>query len=942
MGYQSFVIRIGEQVDNLYPMTADFQGVSRTSSIPADLPLLKAHEIADAQTWLGHAFIDQDFAEDFGSRLFQTLFPLPILEMFREAEQRVAPSDNVRLVLTVPDVLATLPWELIYDAWGRHGFLARSSTAPLVRRQTDVPFPNQPPRKGPLRVLVVTAEPNDLPPLSAEEETREIVKALQKGPSIRSGLRILLGYLTNPRTLPDLLRRLRQGRRFQVVEPLHHATRARLQERLVRANERGEGFHVIHFVGHAEADENGTKLILEEEGQADPVSAEQFAEMVGERTVNLVVLNACETASASGLFQSAAQATLRRGVPAVIGMQVSIFDRAAVDFAREFYRLWAAGEPIEAALAHARRLIQQQSRGAASDWSIPVLYMGLTPGLTLQPLERAQPLSRPVRAVSRAFLAFLWLVGTLGLLLTIPDLRRTIQTEVPWVRCQVPYPMDENKFTIAFYAFSVVDEEGSPVLSQSGRNLADFLYERFAVNFENLDLPIPFELRPPAHTCAIRGRSREKRAERAAEEARRIKADVMIYGVITDTVNTEDDDRFALEFHISHQGTSETLEIAGPHALGGALPLNLPFQPGDLYGIENPPHVVRTEILSLLTIALSYYTADNPRRAIDYLEQAEQNEHWPRIDGKEIVYLMLGKATARLAALEGSEESPPAKALEVSEESLRAKALEFCMKPESLEAPGDQPDRLYLALFYLKQAQEIDEDYTMAKVSLADTCYWAASEVSDAGRRLELLEEVEKAYEEALAEAQAQDQREAELRGHFGLGRTYRLIGYETKNADVKAQYYRLATEEFQEITQEYEYLAGQCEGANLERPEVTEECKDLASRYQRSRDPCEARIAQVADLAGHAYQHLGSLANEKGQTSEAIQQYKNAVKLVSPYYRAQFSTWLARLYCKSDNVDSAISAYECAVNQARQFGYRRAVEEYTVVLEKLKRDGCP
>jgi hypothetical protein len=83
MGYQSFVIRIGEEANGAYPVTADFQGVTRTASIPADLPLLDDQKIAEAQAWLARGFNDPEDAEEFGSRLFQTLFPLDILEMFR-------------------------------------------------------------------------------------------------------------------------------------------------------------------------------------------------------------------------------------------------------------------------------------------------------------------------------------------------------------------------------------------------------------------------------------------------------------------------------------------------------------------------------------------------------------------------------------------------------------------------------------------------------------------------------------------------------------------------------------------------------------------------------------------------------------------------------------------------------------------------------------------
>ena len=83
----------------------------------------------------------------------------------------------------------------------------------------------------------------------------------------------------------------------------------------------------------------------------------------------------------------------------------------------------------------------------------------------------------------------------------------------------------------------------------------------------------------------------------------------------------------------------------------------LPFDPRKFEGIDNPAHLVRIDILSLIAIGLSYYSADDPTRALEYFQQAEQNPYWPRTDGKEIIYLLLGNAKIRQAALQPSEEA---------------------------------------------------------------------------------------------------------------------------------------------------------------------------------------------------------------------------------------------------------------------------------------------
>ena len=858
--YHAFVISIDEEGDDAYRITAHFQGVSRSGTIPADLPLLDDREVEEAQTWLARAFIDRDFAKDFGSRLFRTLLAPPVGEMFREAGQRLSPGEGLRVVLDfpLPGGLAELPWELLYDDEGGHGFLARSTSAPFVRRYTDVPFPNKPPRKGPLRVLVVTAEPKNLPRLSTDREVAQIVHALEKGPSLGDRFRGLLAYVLNPRTLPDLLQQLRQGRRFEVAPPLHHATRVELQERIAEAQRAGEGFHVVHFIGHGRAGATGGELLLEDgraEGEADPLPADEFAEILSEPETNLVVLNACETASASGLFQSVAVETLKRRVPAAIGMQVPILDEAAVVFSQAFYRAWAAGEPIESALAQARRLVRYQNPGAASDWSIPVLYTGLTSGLRLRPLTRASSLIRSARFVRWAFVTFLALLSTIGLLLGIPAMARTIRTEVPLVRCVFPYPMNENKFAVAFNTFTVVNKEGSPVWSDEGRNLADFLYERFQDNFEDLDLGLPYELRPPAHTCAILGRTRDERAGRAAALAERINADIVVYGVIT---QTEEDSDFALEFSVSRRGFEDGEEIAGPHALGGSLPMR-PIE--DLEHIEYPAHLVRTDVLSLIAMGLSYYSVDNYDRALEFFEDAEEHEYWPSTDGREIIYMLLGNASLRQASIRQSIEPVP------------------------------------LAFDYYERSLGIDPDYARAKVGLAVAQYLTAlgdpDKLTEDTIDREMLWEAAETYRAARILAQEQGNDLVEPRVRYGLAQIYFVWGLIEDRS-----YLDRAQEELEWVRDEY--LGG--------RPELSGRAGHayaVLGRIAALRGDIDAAIEsfeKATELASPFYQALySSILGEEycksGQTLKAGGAYEKAIDLARLYgYPRRVEKYLDRL----------------------------------------------
>ena len=385
------------------------------------------------------------------------------------------------------------------------------------------------------------------------------------------------------------------------------------------------------------------------------------------------MINACESAAVGDPVESIAQRALIRGVPVVIGMRIEVFDQAAVFLARDFYTALAAGEPIESALARARLLTVRETRGKEIDWSIPLLFMGWSEGLTLPPMKR-QPFTWLER-VAALIVAVVSFMGITGSLMDAPAWARQAATTVPGIKCLALQDMDENKFTVAFYNFAVVDENGRMVFTGDGRDLAAFLYNRFEHNFAEMDLQIPYELRPPAHTCAIYGKDERIRADRAAKLARAINADVIIYGTI---VNAKTDPRLKLEFYVDNDSFAEGDEIIGSHALGGLLKVNRPFEPDELLFINRPAHVVRTDILNQVIFGLSYFSVDDYELAAGFFQKALEMKGWPDTDGKEVVHLMLGNALIRQAAqvndpaLLDEAERHYKKALEMAPDQIRA------------------------------------------------------------------------------------------------------------------------------------------------------------------------------------------------------------------------------------------------------------------------------
>lgn len=740
--YEPFVVRVGAPTTAGYPVTAEFQGASWSATIPTDLPALTNQEIDQALAWLERGFIDRDYARDFGARLFETLFQPAVREGFRAAYERVAPQRGLRIVLSLPEELAGLPWELMYDADGGHGFLARSATAPLARHFAGAPLPHQlPEAEGPLRILLVTASPHGYAPVSTDEEEADLTR-------IATGRRRAVGdrkvgravalaveHLTRTHSPRGLLQRLRE-RELIEMEVLAHATRETLQRRLLEASSAGEGYHVVHFVGHGEADGSGSYLLFETgAGDADAVAADEFAELIAEPTVNLAVLNACETAAAVDVFQGVAQAAILRGVPAVIGMQLPVLDRAAVDFARAFYATWAAGEPIEAALAYARRLMYQSAPGAAADWGIPVLYMGPVEGLQV-------PTPVPQVNWTRRAAA---LVGLL-VFTVIPTFYfyRSLLPSGPAVM--------NGLFNVAVANFGEVDASGNVQASADGRELSRWIFEGLRLEFDNLPLQIRQEFQPLVwHDSLGRGEKRtaigvisgataEERTQAAAELAERIGADVVIYGNLTES---DDAASFVPEFYVAPVAR-EASELVGQHRLGDQVPVQLPLDNRDAGRSINRELIARARALSRFTIGLMYDLSGEPARALDVFRQAEQEIDWSETGGREVLYYFIGREASFLKRLDEAQTA-------------------------------------------FEAARDANGDYARAYVGLGSVAYARAQSLvvegnlgstpEDRAPVLELLDEAVSNYQAAVDRADPVVEPQTPVIAQLGLGTAYYLEG---------------------------------------------------------------------------------------------------------------------------------------------------------------------
>jgi tetratricopeptide (TPR) repeat protein len=132
-------------------------------------------------------------------------------------------------------------------------------------------------------------------------------------------------------------------------------------------------------VGHGTFDprENTSSLLFcDKTGKAREISDLHLGPLfTGYPEMRLVLLNACEAARPhpKDPFAGVAAGLVKRGVPAVIGMQFDISDEAAIILSSEFYQALVDGLPVDAALTQARQAVFFMPNYV--EWATPVLFM---------------------------------------------------------------------------------------------------------------------------------------------------------------------------------------------------------------------------------------------------------------------------------------------------------------------------------------------------------------------------------------------------------------------------------------------------------------------------------------------------------------------------------------------------------------------------------------
>ena len=283
-----------------------------------------------------------------GSKLFNAIFQGDLFYILKGCIEKATSQDKyLRIRMSIdPDELICLPWELMHSDKIPPGYLLLNKKISLTRYISLFQPVVKPQFKIPLKILVVTSSPNSCQPLDIKGEINLLKKSLRL---MVWGGDVKLKICKNT-----------------TIEKLH---------RELKNNP-----DVLHYIGHSYFDYNKNQSFLcfeTESGDSDLVDEEIFGNILHDSSVKLMVLNSCESATASkkSAFTGIAQNLVKIGVPAVLAMQFEILDDSAKAFSSSFYSKFITHYSIEVAVAEARRSLMIKRRLDHPDWCTPVLFM---------------------------------------------------------------------------------------------------------------------------------------------------------------------------------------------------------------------------------------------------------------------------------------------------------------------------------------------------------------------------------------------------------------------------------------------------------------------------------------------------------------------------------------------------------------------------------------
>ena len=337
------------------------------STWPSGPDYERAERIENALEDWGRALLESVTRERDAARLWQQFLDDANVRAkhsstFWETSKNASPlpAPIITIDATDPRVLR-LPWELLADDGG-HIFARGVSIRRRLQQATTIAA--TPSFELPVRILVVTARPDDVGFIDTRAVARPLLDALDA-----------------------LEHRV-------AVEFLYPPTLAALSSRL--NNRALPRVHVVHFDGHGVYDETiglGYLLFEDDAHNSDRVDANRLGTLLYNCGIPLMTLNACQSAAQkeANPYASVAARLIRACVGSVLAMNYSVLVVAAQKFVGAFYRGLVEGATIGQAVERGRReLLADEKRHTLTrtnadgekieetirlrDWFLPALY----------------------------------------------------------------------------------------------------------------------------------------------------------------------------------------------------------------------------------------------------------------------------------------------------------------------------------------------------------------------------------------------------------------------------------------------------------------------------------------------------------------------------------------------------------------------------------------
>ncbi|MGH2912944.1 MAG: CHAT domain-containing protein, partial [Solirubrobacteraceae bacterium] len=174
-------------------------------------------------------------ARAFGQQLFDMVFNASARDVLRDSLSQARNEDHgLRMMLQVDGAgrLRNVPWELL---WNAPGFVSLSAYTPIVRYAKAPARPQPLGLSPPLRILGMVSSPSDMPALDADRERDQLTEGCRA--LVDRGL-LQIDWVAEA-TLGGLLNCLNEG-----------------------------DYHIFHFIGHGDFDEQAEDGVLLLEGRA--------------------------------------------------------------------------------------------------------------------------------------------------------------------------------------------------------------------------------------------------------------------------------------------------------------------------------------------------------------------------------------------------------------------------------------------------------------------------------------------------------------------------------------------------------------------------------------------------------------------------------------------------------------------------------------------------